>query len=545
MSDQRLALFSVADSRGVAELAQRLLESGYTVVTNGATAECFRQAEVPFVDAEQLTGVPEILDGLVQTLHPAVHGGILARRARPDHMEAVANFSLPLVEIVVVNLYPFDELIDGLAAAGVADDEMLYHVDVAGAALIRAAAGNYVDVLTLVDPDDYSPTLDELLAGRLDVARRKRLAAKAFAHLTHFDEAVTAWLSGVPLATAASAGSVAGRQATAAGASPYFARQRGLDGDNVNVMLGPAEPLDGGENPQQAAWYHRDLTGFLTEASETIAEQIQRLPYASFMDADLAWGAAQDLPLGLAGAVVVKHGNPCGAAALTTSVAGALLRAMDADPVAVTGAVLAVNRPFDLAAARALGDRPLSLVVAPWFDEEALEFLATKPWLRLIALGDLGQDRVKRLVHVTNLGVLVEQPDTVPLNIEACLIATKASPAAHEWRALDVAWRLCKHAKSNAIVIADDNGSIGVGAGQVSRLDAAVIAVGKCRKGYRPMGAASDGKLTGAEILDTLLKIGVRAIVQPGGNLRDAEIAAAADARGMSMVLTGVSHYRH
>ncbi|MSQ83216.1 MAG: bifunctional phosphoribosylaminoimidazolecarboxamide formyltransferase/IMP cyclohydrolase [Myxococcales bacterium] len=542
MSDQRLALFSVADSRGVAELAQRLSESGYTLVTNGATAECFRQADVAFLDAEQLTGVPEILDGLVQTLHPAVHGGILARRARPDHMEAVANFSLPLVEIVVVNLYPFGELIDGLAAAGVATDEMLYHVDVAGAALIRAAAGNYVDVLTLVDPDDYSPTLDELLAGRLDVARRKRLAAKAFAHLTHFDEAVTAWLSGVPLA---SAGSVGSRQGPAADASPYFARQLGLDGDNVNVMLGPAEPLDGGENPHQAAWYHRDLTGFLTEAAATIAEQIQQLPYVSFMDADLAWAAAQDLPIGLAGAVVVKHGNPCGAAALTTSVAGALLRAMDADPMAVTGAVLAVNRLFDLAAARALGDRPLSLVVAPWFDEEALEFLTTKPWLRLIALGDLGQDRVKRLVHVTNLGVLVEQPDTVPLNIDACLIATKASPAVHEWRALDIAWRLCKHAKSNAIVIADDKGSIGVGAGQVSRLDAAVIAVGKCRKGYRPMGAASDGQLTGAEILDTLLRIGVRAIVQPGGNPRDAEIAAAADARGMSMVLTGVSHYRY
>ncbi|MBM4342735.1 MAG: bifunctional phosphoribosylaminoimidazolecarboxamide formyltransferase/IMP cyclohydrolase [Deltaproteobacteria bacterium] len=538
MIELRLALFEVADPTGATDLARQLTEAGYTVVANRTAAHEFAQAGVPFVLAEQLTGVPDILDGRVQTLHPAVHGGIVARRSHPDHMAALQQFNVAPIDIVVVNLWPFSAMIDTLGAAGVAPDDMLCHAEIAGAALIRAAAGNYPDVLTLVDPDDYEPALEELVAGRLDVDRRKHLAAKAFRYLGHFDDAIAAWLAGAQAPDPASAPAAPFGQA----AHP---RHRFGEEETVTLDLGAAEPLEGGENPQQSAWFHRDRRAFLVYTPDIVADQIRQLPYAALLDADLAWAAARDLPVDLAGAVVVKHGNPTGAAALTTSVAGALLRAMDADPFAVSGAVLAVNRLFDLAAARALGDRPVSIVVAPEFEEEAWELLAQKPWIRPIALGALGDDPIKRLVHVTHLGVLIQQPDTVPLAIETALVATRMAPSPSEWRALDVAWRLCKHAKSNAVVIADENGSVGVGAGQVSRQDAATIAGGKCRKGYRPVAAASDGQLTGPEVLDTLLRFGVKALVQPGGSPRDAEIAAAADARGMTMVLTGVSHYRH
>lgn len=538
MNDLRLALFAVADASGAVNLAQRLIEAGYSIVASGAAVQAFLEAGVAFTPAEQLTGVPDILDGRVQTLHPAVHGGIVARRAHPEHMATLQNFNVAPIDIVVVNLWPFEAMIDTLGAAGLPPDDMLYHADIAGAALIRAAAGNYPDVLTLVDPDDYEATLDELFAGRLDIDRRKHLAAKAFRYLSRNDNEVSGWLAGAQVSLPGSA--TAGLADHAPHARPRFGEE-----EHVSIDLGVAEPMEGGENPQQSAWFYRDHRTYLVYTPDAIAEQIRQLPYASLLDADLAWAAARDLPPDLAGAVVVKHGNPTGAGALTTSIAGALLRAMDADPMAVSGAVLAVNRLFDLAAARALGDRPVSIVAAPEFEEEAWDLLVSKPWLRPIALGALGDDPIKRLVHVTHLGVLVQQPDTVPLNIDAALVATRTAPGPAEWRALDIAWRLCKHAKSNAVVISDENGSVGIGAGQVSRQDAAVIAVGKCRKGYRPIAAASDGQLTGPEVLDALVRAGVKAIIQPGGSARDAELAAAADARGMTMVLTGVSHYRH
>lgn len=538
MNELRLALFALADTSGAVELAHRLIEAGYTVVASGAVVQSFLEAGVAFVPAEQLTGVPDILDGRVQTLHPAVHGGIVARRGHPDHMATLQSFNVAPIDIVVVNLWPLDAMVDALGAAGVAPDDMLYHADIAGAALIRAAAGNYPDVLTLVDPDDYAATLDELFAGRLDIDRRKHLATKAFRYLARIDGEIAAWLGGesAPAARQGPAASVA---------FPTHQRPRFGEEEQVAIDLGVAQPLECGENPQQSAWIHRDQRNYLVYTPDVIADQVQQLPYAALLDADLAWAAACDLPPDFPGAVLVKHGNPTGAASLMTSVAGALLRAMDADPIAVSGAVLAVNRIFDLAAARALGERPVSIVAAPEFEEEAWELLATKPWLRPIALGALGPDPIKRVVHVTHLGVLVQQPDTVPLNIEAALVATRNQPGPAEWRALDIAWRLCKHAKSNAVVIADENGSVGIGAGQVSRQDAVVIAGGKCRKGYRPIAAASDGQLTGPEVLDALVRFGVKALVQPGGSPRDAEIAAAADARGMTMVLTGVSHNRH
>lgn len=530
MHAPRLALFCLYDFAGAAELAHQLAAAGYTVVAGGATAAHLASQGVPVIAAEQVTGVPDILEGRVQMLHPALFGGILAQRERPDHLQALLQFSVSPVDLVIANLRPLPELISQLAAVGVPEEEWLAHADATAAALLRTAAGNFSGVVTLVDPADYAPVCEQLFAGQLGIAHRKALAAKAFLHLAQFDDSVATYLGGehAPLE-----GAVRRQKFAATGQT------------GAQIELSEPYPLQGGENPQQSAWYHQDRHGVLAEIPQIVAEQVRDLPYSAFMDADLAWAAVKDMPAELACAVVCKHGNPCGAAALQTSIAGALLRACDADPYGVSGAVLAVNRTFDLAAARALGDRPVSVVVAPYFDEEAIDVLATKPHLRPIALGHLAADGVRRLVHVTNLGVLLEEPDSVPLDISNCLLATRLRPTQAQLLALDIAWRMAKHVKSNAVVIADEFGTVGIGAGQVSRTDAAVIAGGKCRKGYKPVAAASDGQLTGPEVLEIIAKAGVRAFVQPGGNPNDAAIAAAADSLGMAMLLTGVSHYRH
>jgi len=528
-----LALFSVADTRGLTAAATRLAAAGYRVVAGGATAQHLAAAGVQVLGVEQLTGVPPILDGRIQALHPAVFCGIGAHRSRADHVQTLATYGVAPIDVVVANLRPVAEIAALLVAAGGDGGAALEHADVESAALLRAAAGNFQDVLTLTDPDDYEAAIDGLVGSGLDFERRKALAAKAFVHLARHDRGVAAWLHDGSALDAV--------HADAADRAGLPVRGH----DTVRIDLGPAEALDGGENPHQSAWRHFDLTGVVLRTPQDLAAQAAGLPYDALMDVDAAWAAVCDLPPDLAGAIVVRHGSPCGGAALTTSAAGALLRAIDCDPAAVVGGVLAVNRIFDLSAARAVGDRPLAVVVAPAFDEEVAEWLSRRPDLRAIALGSLAAESVRRRVRVTTLGVLIETPDDVPLAIDACPVVTRQHPGPAERKALDLAWRVAKHVRSNAIVIADEHGTIGIGAGQVSRVDAAVIAVGKCRKGYRALAAASDGQLSGPEAIDILARSGLKAFVQPGGSARDAEVAAAADRAGIAMVVTGVSHYRH
>ena len=523
MADLRIALIAVADLRGVDELAHQLAGAGYTIVAAGATAQHLSAAGVAVLPAEQLTGVPEILDGRVQTLHPAVHGGIVARRDRPEHLETLQNYNVAPIDIVVANLLPLEHLFAQREAAGWPAGSELDGVDVAAAAVLRSAAGNFNDVLTLVDPDDYAAAVAELLGGRLDVTQRRALAAKAFAHLAAQDNATAVFLGG-------EAAGLVGQSAIPGG---------------LRLDLGVPEPLAESENSHQATWHHTDPQALLAGSPLELQEHARTLPYAQQLDGDLAWRTVCDLPSDLACAVLTRNGNPIGAAGLTTSVAGALLRAMDGDPGAIGGAVLAVNRPFDLGAARALGDRPIGLLLAPWFDEEAIEVLAAKPHLRLLALGELAGDAVRHVVHVTQFGVLLRTLDVAPLALDTAVVVTKAKPTPAERKALELAWRVAKHVRSNAVVIADENGTVGIGAGQVTRGDAAMIATGKCRKGYKPLAAACDGPLFGPEALEPLMKSGLRAIVQPGGSPRDAEIAAAADTLGLALLLTGVTHYRY
>jgi phosphoribosylaminoimidazolecarboxamide formyltransferase/IMP cyclohydrolase len=542
MAKVKLALLSVSDKQGIVEVGRRLAEQGLVLIASGGTEKALRMARLPVVAVSKLTGMGEFLDGRVKTLHPAVHGGILARRDQPAHMEALSQAGAAPIDVVVCNLYPFAET---AARPGVQTDEVLEQIDIGGPAMVRAAAKNFRDVVVLVDPADYGPVLEAMEAGRLDEAMRRKLAHKAFAHVAQYDAAIAEWLA--PAAAPAVAGVATVEVAEVpVQAAPHTDPAAGpvlADGDEL-LHLGDPAPLRYGENPHQSAWQWTDRGGSFVEAGGWRQLQGKPLSYNNLLDADAAWALLADLHGAQAAACVVKHGNPCGAAVMPTSIAGAVLRALDADPLSAYGGILAVNRPLDLAAVRALGDRFVEVILAPDFDPEAVELLAAKTNLRLLAMGDVRRG-VRRELRASHFGLLVQEPDASSLDLQGATVATQVQPTPQQWAALGIAWRVAKHVKSNAIVIADESGTVGIGAGQMSRVDAATIAVGKCRKGYKPIAAASDAFFPFADGVEALVRAGVRAIVQPGGSKRDEEVIAAADAAQIAMVLSGERHFRH
>lgn len=516
----RLALLSVHNKTGVVEFATELASLGFTLVSTGGTAKALTDAGLAVVMVDQLTGVPEMLEGRVKTLHPAVHGGILAKRARPDHMETLTKFGMAPIDVVAVNLYPF---VQTIAKPDVTEAEAIEQIDVGGPTMIRAAAKNHKDVFVVCDPADYSEVVAKLKDGSADLAFRKQLAQKAFDQTAKYDTAIAAWMLGQPAPTQALGEAEA----------------------DLTVTLGGQQTLRYGENPHQAAWRYDDVRNALTDAAKYTVHQGKELSYNNLLDADGAWQLLCDLPADKPAAVVVKHTNPCGVGVVPTSIAGALLRAFDADPISAFGGILAVNRPFDLAAARALDNRFLEVILAPEFDEEALELLAGKPNLRVVTMGGPRQDLVRKQVRATAFGVLVQEADTGHLSLDPTKVVTDLQPTPEQWTALDLAWRTVKHVKSNAIVIGDETGTLGVGAGQMSRVDSAVIAVGKIRKGGKTLVAGSDAFFPFPDGVEALAKGGVKAIVQPGGSKKDADVIAAANKLGIAMVLTGSRHFRH
>lgn len=539
-----LALISVADKTGIVELATELARQGYEIVSTGGTANALKQAKVPVTPVESLTRTPEMLDGRVKTLHPAVHGGILARRDLEAHMQAIWNAGIRTIDIVVVNLYPFRETV---ARPDVSFEDAIEQIDIGGPSMVRSAAKNHRDVVVVVDPADYVRVGEDLRANKMTAERRKGLAQKAFALTASYDAAIAAWLAGKPLP---------GEQVGPAALTPTAVQRpaprptRELDAGPLaegvlRIDLDSPETLRYGENPHQAAWRYRDVASVLVDAVDFHVHQGKSLSYNNLIDADAAWALVCDLPTDRPGAVVVKHTNPCGVGSVTTSVAGAVLRAFDGDPVSAFGGIVAVNRIFDVTAARAIADKFLEVVLAPAFEDEALEILAAKPNLRVVEMGPLDPTRIRRIVRPTVFGVLMQEPDLSPMALAGAQVVTKVAPTESEWRALDLLWRVAKHVKSNAIVVGDENGTVGVGAGQMSRVDSAVIAIGKARKGLKSIAAASDAFFPFADGIEQLIKAGVRAVVQPGGSKRDAEVIAAADAAKIAMVMTGQRHFRH
>jgi phosphoribosylaminoimidazolecarboxamide formyltransferase/IMP cyclohydrolase len=526
MSRIRRALLSVSDKRGLVELARALVEHGAELLSTGGTASALTAAGLPVTQVSSYTGAPEILDGRVKTLHPKIHGGLLGRPV-PEHEREMAEHQIAPIDLVVVNLYPFQATI---AKDGVTLADAIENIDIGGPSMLRSAAKNHERVAVVVDPDDY-PAIAAELAGGITAPRRLALARKAFAHTAAYDAAIAGFL-----------GSIADDAALDRDAAPA---RRELP-DPLTVQWRHLYDLRYGENPHQRAAFYAGapVAGRPTVAAAEVLGGKQ-LSYNNILDLDAALGLC--LELGAPSAVVIKHNNPCGVAS-AGDVAAAYLAAREADPVSAFGGIVAVNREVDEALARLLVETFLECVIAPGYAPAAREVLGGKKNLRLCAAaGDWTPRAGEHAWTVRSLsgGALVQSADTGMVSAASCKVVTRKAPTAAQLTDLDFAWRVAKHVKSNAIVFCRDQTTVGVGAGQMSRVDSARIAELKARSPLAGSVVASDAFFPFRDGVDVLAKAGATAVIQPGGSVRDDEVIAAADEHGIAMVFTGMRHFRH
>lgn len=507
------ALFSVSDKYGLIELAQGLADQGWDFLASGGTAAALRAAGLVVEDIAAYTGSPEILGGRVKTLHPAVHGGILARSLPGDLAELEQIHARP-ISLVVVNLYPFEQTV---RKPGAALDEAVENIDIGGVALIRAAAKNHARVAVVTSPEDYPLILDEIRrTGQVSPELRQRLAVKAFQHTAHYDTAIAAYLN-----------QVIGEQQQA-GEIPEW------------LAAFPSQTLRYGENPHQQARLFR----FEPQAGPLGGETLQgkALSYNNLLDLDAAWRAA--LAFDRPSVAIVKHLSPCGIAS-ADAVAAAFSLALASDPVSAFGGVVAANRPFDAAAAEALGSLFVECIIAPGFTGEALALLEPRKNCRLVQMPGLHL-HPNYEVRTVNGGVLWQMRDTGdPSGSPDWQVVSERAPSTAEWLALRFAWTACQHVKSNAIVLAQGEATVGIGGGQPNRVDCVRIAVERAGERARGSVMASDAFFPFPDSVEEAAKAGVTAVVHPGGSVRDAEAVAAANAHGMAMITTGVRHFRH
>jgi phosphoribosylaminoimidazolecarboxamide formyltransferase/IMP cyclohydrolase len=507
------ALLSVSDKTGLLDFARGLHALGWELLSTGGTARALREAAIPVRDVSDVTGFPEMLDGRVKTLHPVIHGGLLARRDLPGHMAAIAEHGIDPIDLVAVNLYPFRET---AARAGVSPDDVIEQIDIGGPSMLRSAAKNFAAVTTVVDPADYPRVLAALGAGEDDRAVRRSLAAKVFEHTAAYDAAIAGW----------------------------FVQQRGESfPDRICLPLEKAQPLRYGENPGQAAAFYVERPG------AGLAGLRQRggkeLSFNNLLDLEGALLSTEPFT-GEPCCAIVKHTTPCGLGIGATA-HEAYVKALACDPVSAFGSVISFSVAVDEAAAEAVSALFVECVVAPEFSPGALEVLGRKKNLRVLegrARWDAGALDYKRVRG----GLLVQQRPATVLDTGNWTIVTERQPTEDEMRDLLFAWRAVASVKSNAIVLARDGATIGIGAGQMSRVDAAFLAVHKAfAAGHSTTGASlgSDAFFPFRDGVDQAADAGVRAIVQPGGSVRDPEVIAAANEHGMAMAFTGVRLFRH
>jgi phosphoribosylaminoimidazolecarboxamide formyltransferase/IMP cyclohydrolase len=546
------ALLSVSDKTGVIDLGHGLVARGFELVSTGGTARALADAGLPVTNVSTATDFPEMMDGRLKTLHPKIHGGILARRDHPEDLASARTHGIGLIDLVVVNLYPFAQT---ASRPDVPFADLVEQIDVGGPSMVRAAAKNFQDVLIVVDPSDYPRLLLALDRGPTR-AFRFELMRKAFAHTAEYDSTIAATLMTVDAGEDRFE-----RRPTAAG-SPAGA-------GTMSVSLEKLRDLRYGENPHQpAAWYRHEPSGTGADAlaafrgagfASSSILQGKELSYTNLLDLDAA--ARIMLEFEEAAAVVVKHTNPCGAAT-GGSAADAYERARNADSLAAFGGIVGLNRGIDAAAAEAIVSTFIEAVIAPSVDDAARAILARKPNLRVVTadFSAFGRDDAPWAdVELRSIlgGVLAQQRDRVveartswsgtamPAGLK---VVSKRRPTDAEWGALRFAWRICAHVKSNTVIFADATQTLAVGAGQMSRVDAVNVAVMKARAAGRALVgsvAASDAFFPFRDGLDALAAAGATAVVQPGGSMRDAEVIAAADEHGLAMVFTGRRHFRH
>ncbi|MDR3649104.1 MAG: bifunctional phosphoribosylaminoimidazolecarboxamide formyltransferase/IMP cyclohydrolase [Acidimicrobiales bacterium] len=504
------ALVSVYDKTGLTDLARGLVDLGWELIASGKTAAALAEAGIAVTEVAEITGAPEMLGGRVKTLHPKVHGGILADRSNPSHVADLAAQQVEPIDLVVCNLYPFSS------------DPSIELIDVGGPTMVRAAAKNHAHVGVVVDPADYERVLDELrTAGSLSSDTRRELARAAFAHSAAYDAAIVEWFD-----------------AGGAGGEPD------LLPPTLHLALERAQELRYGENPHQRGARYRDR-GHPTWWDGVVQHGGSALSYLNLFDADAAWRLVAEIGTGTERAVaIIKHANPCGAA-LAPTLAEAYRRALECDPLSAFGGVVALGGPCTLEVAQAVAEGPQAdVVVAPSFGAGAREALtARRKATRLLE----APPHTAATLELRSLGAgfLVQDADQLATARSDWQVPTKAAPTDDQWRDIELAWRVCARTSSNSIVVASRGQALGVGAGQQSRVEAAQIAVGKAGDRSRGAAAASDAFFPFRDGLDVLAAAGVVAVVQPGGSVKDGEIVAAADEHGMAMVLTGERHFRH
>ena len=523
----RRALLSVYDKTGLADFAAGLARHGVELLSTGGSAKAIAAAGLPVTEVAEATGFPEILDGRVKTLHPKIHGGLLGRRDLESHQAAMAEHGIEAIDLLASNLYPFRETV----ASGASEQDCIENIDIGGPAMIRAAAKNHAAVTVITDPADYDAVLAEMdgSGGATHLALRRRLAGEAYAHTAAYDAAVSGWM--------------------AAQRGEPFPPQLSLAGQRMEL-------LRYGENPHQAAAFYRADGGPLEpRPGVATARQLQgkALSYNNLNDTDAAFELVAEF--GHPAVAIIKHANPCGVAE-AEDLSSAYRRALACDPVSAFGGIVAVNRPLDAATAAAIAEIFVEVIVAPAVEAEAETLLAEQKALRLLVSGDLPDPGAPGLTLMAlSGGFLVQGRDNGRVARDGLKVVTQRQPSDRELDDLLFAFRVAKHVKSNAIVYAKDSATVGVGAGQMSRVDSARMAAMKAREaaqaagesGSRTAGSAvaSDAFFPFADGLLATAEAGASAVIQPGGSMRDDEVIAAADEAGLAMVFTGMRHFRH
>jgi phosphoribosylaminoimidazolecarboxamide formyltransferase/IMP cyclohydrolase len=515
------ALISVSDKTGIVEFAQALSQCGVTILSTGGTAKELKNAGIDVIEVSDYTGFPEMLDGRVKTLHPKIHAGILAQRDLPAHMEIMERMSFSTIELVVVNLYPFSETI---AKASSSLEEAIENIDIGGPTMVRAAAKNYKNVTVVTDPEDYNSVLNEIRSNDCIVSQEYRfhLACKAFSHTAAYDSVISNYLTGI----------------SSDGQHKSFPA-------SLNLNFTMAQDLRYGENPHQEAAFYRDHSSAAPGSLANYTQlQGKELSYNNIADADAAWECVKtfDSPA----CVIIKHANPCGVA-VSDNPLMAYKTALATDPTSAFGGIIAFNRELDGVTAEAVIKQFVEVIIIPNITNEARDILAQKKNVRVLILHLTGGNNTLDFKRVGG-GLLVQAPDNLNIDTSHLKVVTKVQPTQQEMKDLLFAWRVAKFVKSNAIVFCLNGQTLGIGAGQMSRVDSARIASIKAQNSELTLDGsvvASDAFFPFRDGLDVVVRAGARAIIQPGGSMRDEEVIAAADEHGVTMVFTNTRHFRH
>jgi phosphoribosylaminoimidazolecarboxamide formyltransferase/IMP cyclohydrolase len=520
MGKIKRAIISVSDKSGVVSFAKGLAQLDVEILSTGGTAKTLRESGVSVMDISEYTGFPEMLDGRVKTLHPKVHGGLLGQRSKKEHVNKMKEHGILPIDLVTVNLYPFEATV---AKEGCSIEEAIENIDIGGPTMLRSAAKNYPDVTVLVDPKDYDPVLSELKEkGEISIETNFRLSKKVFQHTARYDGAISNYLGQIEK-----------------GKKLYEFPE------TFTLQVKKAQELRYGENPhQKAAFYHEYL---LTEPSVSNAVQIQgkELSFNNILDVDSAYETVKEFDE--IGVVIIKHNNPCGVAISLKNLADAYRKARDCDPVSAYGGVVGFNRVVDEEAANEMGPIFLEVIIAPGYDPRALEILKKKKDLRIMQTPPLTSYSVQPGFDLRKVvgGLLVQDRDLGKVPMNQWKVVTKRKPTEEEKRAMAFGWKVAKHVKSNAIVLVREDRTIGIGAGQMSRVDSTRLAVMKAQSPTKGTVLASDAMFPFRDGVDTGAEAGAVAIIQPGGSIRDDEVIKAADEYNIAMVFTGMRHFRH